>query len=67
MVRVFQHIVGLKNLRLDGGMKGNSRMGMQGGEKGMKTVMTDVGMQYLSEDWGMTGPFPMGLRVLWEE
>ncbi|KAI9647411.1 hypothetical protein NHQ30_003796 [Ciborinia camelliae] len=52
MVRVFKSIVGLGNLRF---------------EAGMKTVETEVGMGYLDGEWGAVGPFPTGLRVVWDE
>ncbi|ESZ96233.1 hypothetical protein SBOR_3391 [Sclerotinia borealis F-4128] len=52
MVRVFREIVGLRGLRLEGGIK---------------TVETEVGSAYLDGSWGVVGPFPMGLRVVWDE
>ncbi|QSZ34092.1 hypothetical protein DSL72_005680 [Monilinia vaccinii-corymbosi] len=67
MVSVFRSIVGLENLRLDKGMEGVGRMGTGGAEKGMKTVDTVLGMGYLDAELGAVGPFPTGLRVVWDE
>lgn len=60
MLRVFRIIIGLKGLRLDVG-----KNGMVSG--GMKSVGQGLELGYLSEEWGNIGPFPMSLRVLWDE
>ncbi|KAG4035571.1 hypothetical protein MFRU_001g03400 [Monilinia fructicola] len=52
MLGVFKSVVGLNNLRLD---------------VGMKSVETGLGTAYLDAEWGVVGPFPTGLKVVWDE